>query len=693
MKLFTKMLVYILGVSTLIFVVILGFNMIQTNSLTVENAKQLAVNEGEQKASQVEAELDYSMDVARTMATSLGTMVSSKKADRNLANDFLKKVLEENDKFVASWTAWEPNAFDGKDSEYVNKLGHDATGRFLPYWSKSDAAIRVDPLVDYDVPGAGDYYLLAKNSGEEVILEPYLYPIGGKEVLITSIVAPIKVDNKVIGVAGVDITLETLQEMDKAIKIYDTGYGAILSNNGVFVAHPDDSLISKNIDTSKYKAVKEITAAIQKGKAAFIADEASDSYLAFTPINVGTSKTPWSLMIAVPVDEVKADANSLMKTSIIMSVIGLVLLIIVITVIARGLVNPILKVVERVKELATGNLTVEKLEVTSKDEIGQLSLAMNDMIDNMKHLIQDASQISDQVATYSEELLNSTHEISQGIEHVLTTAEELATGSNSQAHHANETFLKIQDVEFKVQQINQYINEMMTRTQSTEESSYKGIESAEKSMQGMNTMEKKVSSTSQVVQELGEKSKEIRRILEVINAIAAQTNLLALNAAIEAARAGEHGKGFSVVADEVRQLAEQSAQSVNQISTIIDNVLKESELAEKEMTGVVQEVQLNVGMLNHNKQSFDNISQSVEKMVEQINQVTQASQLIDEETKEVVRAVENISAISEQSSAGSEELLATMEQQSASIQEINGMATNLSKMAESLHQSLSKFKY
>lgn len=695
MKLFTKMLVYILGTSILIFIAVLGFNLYQTNNLTVENAQQIADNEGEKRAAQVEAELDYAMDVVRTLAATFGSMAAEKKADRTLADAVLTNVLKNNESFVATWTAWEPNAFDGQDEKFVGTVGHDNTGRYIPYWSRVNNNIKIEPLIDYDVPGAGDYYLLSQQHGEEVILEPYLYPIGEKEVLITSIVAPIEVDGKIVGVAGVDITLDTLQQITNDIKLYETGFGAIVSNEGIFVAHPSDELLSKSIDEKNFTAMDKIKLSIKEGNHLFITDTSieQDMYLSFNPIHVGDSKTPWSLMVMVPADEVKAETNALLKTSIMISLAGIIVLVAVIAMIANGLVKPLLKVMEQVKEVAKGNLTIDKINIQSKDEVGQLALAMNDMVDNTKMLIRDATAISNQVASYSEELMTSTNEMSQSIEQVLTTVEEVASGSNIQAQHASETLSKIQEVDMKVHHIKKYIEEMTSRSEKTEDSSQKGIESAEQSIRGMYAMEQRVSSTATVIQELGEKSKEIRRILDVIHDIANQTNLLALNAAIEAARAGEQGKGFSIVADEVRKLAEQSSESAGQIANIIDNVLKEAQLAEQAMSGVVQEVQSSSNMIDNNRTSFDDIAKSILEMVEHIHQVTEASQLIDRETKEVVKAVENISAISEQSSAGSEELLATMEQQSASIQEINGMAANLSEMADSLHQSLSKFKY
>ncbi|KOY80879.1 methyl-accepting chemotaxis protein [Lysinibacillus macroides] len=695
MKLLHKILLATLSTMIIVFVIILSVNIVKTNTLAVDDARQLAQSRASESAYKMQIELDYAMDTARTLASNLETMVAKQKGDRDLANDMFRQLLEQNNTFLGVWTVWEPNAFDGQDEHFVNQQGHDATGRFLPYWARSSNGVTVTPLEDYDT---SDYYVLPKTQKQEVILEPLTYPIDGQEVLMTSTAIPIQVDGQVVGVVGIDISLETLVAINSEIVLYDTGYSAIVSHTGMFVAHPSSDYVNKSLDEmTKYKQLDKILAAIEQGKPYIVEDYSSylqeSSFIAISPIQIGQTATPWALQVIIPADEVKAGANEAMWLSIILAIIGIIVLVVVIIWIARRIVRPVIQTVEQVKTIAAGNLAVEPLQVHTKDEIGELAEAMNHMTDNMRELIQAATRISSQVHVYSDELQSSTNDMSISIDQVLTTTSELATGATIQAEQATTTLEVTQEVEQKLQTIQTAIEEMLAYSQQTTESSKQGLVHAEQSIQGMGEMSEQVTLTAEVVQHLSEQSTEINRILHVIHAIASQTDLLALNAAIEAARAGEHGKGFSIVAEEVRKLAEESAKSTNQIAAIIDMVVKEAAKASEAMQSVVLAVQTNTHYIDANKQALDAILQHIVDTVAQINHVTAASGTIQKETQEVVRAVENMTAVSQQSSAGTEELLATMEQQNLAVHAINSKAQQLASTADSLHLALAKFQY
>ena len=156
--------------------------------------------------------LNEAMLVARTLAQSLAALHANEPS-RRTADAMLRQTLADNPQLLGVWTAWEPNAFDGHDHDFIGKPGHDATGRYVPYWHRANDQISVEPNKDYTVVGAGDYYLLPKKTGQETVMEPYLYKVGDHEVLMTSFVAPIRnAAGEFIGVAGVDIALQAMSE-------------------------------------------------------------------------------------------------------------------------------------------------------------------------------------------------------------------------------------------------------------------------------------------------------------------------------------------------------------------------------------------------------------------------------------------------------------------------------------------------
>lgn len=695
MNLLGKILATVIGTVFVVFAVITVVNIYQTKNLTIETAQKMAQAETSDHANQIQIQLDYAMDTARTLAANLTTIVEEQKADRALTDAMFQRILKNNEQFMGVWSVWEPNAFDAQDEKYINTERHDASGRYVPFWTRDGDRIVPSPIVDYDT---SDFYLLPKQKGQEMILEPFVYPIAGKDVLLTSIIVPVTIDNEFKGIVAVDMSLETFAQLSQQVKLFESGFGSIISNNGMFVTHPNNDYVTKPFaEQEQYTYRNEIQTAIQQGKASVIQDFSSylqeDSYIVTAPIHIGKTETPWSLLVTVPTKEVLAQTTKLTWTMVIIGVAGLIYLIIVLTWLIRRIVRPIVMTVEQVQAIADGNLAVEPLAEDSKDELGHLAKAVNIMTSNTRSLIQEATQISNQASTFSDRLMSSTNNMSVSIDQVLTTTGELATGATLQAEHAALTLGVTQEVEQKLQAIQAAIKEMTHRSQETTQASKQGLVHAEQSIQGMEAMSEQVTLTASVVQQLSDQSTEINRILQVINAIAGQTDLLALNAAIEAARAGEHGKGFSVVAEEVRKLAEESAKSTSQIAAIIDTVVKETVKAGDAMQNVVAAVQTNTQYLDANKQALDAILQHIVDTVAQIDEVTTASHLIQTETVEVVRAVENMTAVSQQSSAGTEELLATMEQQNTAVHELKNMAESLSGMTNSLQQTLAKFHF
>ncbi|MBO8173001.1 MAG: methyl-accepting chemotaxis protein [Bacillaceae bacterium] len=491
---------------------------------------------------------------------------------------------------------------------------------------------------------------------------------------------------------------EGKRPVDKTIDLGARGYFTVVDQKGNTLAHP--AVEGKNMwdfqTQNGFYFIRDFIKKAQEGGGfTYYEWPLPDNPDKLAPkISYSELDPHWGWVISAGsyMEDYNSGATRILQVLMLTLGIALVVGIVVIYMFAGRMGTPIVQITEKMKQLADGNLAISQMKVRSKDEIGQLSEAMNAMVDNLRSLIKDASTISEKVTGSSEELTASSNQITQGIEQVSATTEELAAGATTQAEQAGSALEIMQQIDEEIKQINASATEMEESSRRGDEASRQGAESAHQSIEQMQIIEQKVSQSANVVFTLSEKSKEISEILKVINEIAEQTNLLALNAAIEAARAGEQGRGFAVVADEVRKLAEQAGKSTNEIADIVHSVLKEAEEAGTVMQEAVDQVKEGSEVIETNGKTFEEIAAIIQEMGGKIQQVSMATEQITGRVEQGVKAVEDIAAVTEESSAGTEELSASMEQQNASMQEINSMAENLAQMAEELNQSLSRFK-
>ncbi|MED3552797.1 HAMP domain-containing methyl-accepting chemotaxis protein [Cytobacillus praedii] len=391
-------------------------------------------------------------------------------------------------------------------------------------------------------------------------------------------------------------------------------------------------------------------------------------------------------------EEMISNGKTTLAVDIIISIIAIALGVLVSVLTARFITKPIVYVAGRMKAVASGDLSQPLLEIKSNDEIGQLISATNEMSINTKQLLTKINQVSETVSRQSEELTQTANEVKTGAEQVSTTMEELANGSETQANSVGILANNMGIFTTKVEETNKNGERVQKHSEDVLQMTDEGTELMESSISQMDKINQIVHEAARKMEGLDKQSQEISKLVLVIKDIAAQTNLLALNAAIEAARAGEHGKGFAVVADEVRKLAEQVSISVGDITEIVSTIQVESGITAESLKSGYSEVEKGTSQMRITGETFNKISSSVTEMVHSIVVVSENLSMIAENGQEMNGSIDEIASVSEESAAGVEQTAASAQQLSASIEEVAASSSQLALMSEELNKLVGQFK-
>jgi methyl-accepting chemotaxis protein len=360
--------------------------------------------------------------------------------------------------------------------------------------------------------------------------------------------------------------------------------------------------------------------------------------------------------------------------------------------ITRMITKPLNKMVTVCKNLASGDFRDRPRTVLCKDEIGQLSEAIADVRGNLRKLMRNINESSEQLAASSEELTASAEQSAQAANQVAESITEVATSAEQQLGVTNEASAVVEQMSASIQQIAANTNEVAEQSIQTVFKANEGNKSIDKAVTQMAHIEQTVTTSAKVVAKLGERSKEIGQIVDTISGIAGQTNLLALNAAIEAARAGEQGRGFAVVAEEVRKLAEQSQEAAQKIATLIGEIQGDTDKAVTAMNDGTREVKVGAEVVNASGQVFQEIAAMVTQGSGQMKEISVAVEHMAIDSQQIVSSVKRIDELSKKASGEAQTVSAATEEQSASMEEIASSSQALAHLASDLHAAVSKFQ-
>ncbi|MCA0971443.1 methyl-accepting chemotaxis protein [Halobacillus litoralis] len=521
------------------------------------------------------------------------------------------------------------------------------------------------------------------NQGAIIWTQPYLD--ANTNEMIMSVAKTIERSGQIVGVLSIDIDMASMIDLVASVQIADSGYAAILSDNGIFLAHPDPELVGEDVsEESYYQKIEE-----QNTETGIV--EYQLEGLNKTLGYATNPTTGWVVVGAVNKGELQEKAAVIIGPIVTTVLIMLAIAAIISFFVARRIRRPIIKLQESMKQVEDGDLTVNLIQ-DRKDEIGQLSYSAHEMKSSIQEIIIGLKEAAAAVNEQSGILTRSSDEVREGSEQIASTMQELSSGAESQAHSSSNLSEMTEGFVSDIQAAFDNSRDMVESTDSVLQKTDQGASQMKKSAGQMSTIDHIVKDAVEKVQGLDQQSKKITKLVQVIEDIAEQTSLLSLNAAIEAARAGEHGKGFAVVADEVRKLADQVSTSVGDITDIVEKIQVESSEVTTSLQNSYKEVEAGTNMMNETEETFHQIESSVQEMAEKSRSISNRLQTIQDSSHKMNQWIADIASVSEESAAGVEEVTATAEQSSHSIEEVFSSAQQLSQLSNELDQQIDRFK-
>ena len=675
----TLFVIGIVVLTTILLSILTLMNVFQFMDATDFQVRESLQN----KAGEIRGRLDQRILQVEEKALGLALAVSgSKNYDQDALFSWATGYIKSDSLVYGSGFWLEPNEFQ-QGMQYYGPYLYNENGTVKLTMDYSNAEYNY-----FSKP----YYTLAKNSSGGVAWEsPYKDDVSGVTMMSSS--CAIKKNGRFVGVVTVDVSIKELEDYIREIKVGQTGYAFLVSNEGYYLGTKDESKNMQKKITEEGNSELSTFGGKVLGASEISVEESDifgeDSYVLISPLVTDNLK----LVIVAP----KSDYMGAVHTAVYQS-IGMSLLVMIILcagmmfIFNRRIGSPIENLMREADKIAKGDLRGD-VQVESDDEIGALAHSLKNMSDNLKTVIRSVGGMSEQVAAASEELTASSEQSAQASNQVANSIVMIAENSSQQAVEAQNIQGTAENMSHHSTDIAENTRAVAQNAKNARENVISGRSAISEAVTQMQNITDSTESIQASIKKLSDSGKQIGEIVGMITSIAEQTNLLALNAAIEAARAGEAGRGFAVVADEVRKLAEQSNNSSQQIVELVKSNNTDMEQAISASQLGAESVKKGIATVQSADEVFQNIVDIIDKLVEDVNSISAAIQRMANESEEMLSASVNISNNSIKNSDEAQTVSAATQQQTASVHEISDASRSLADLAGNLQAEISKFKF